>query len=123
MFKIVILEDDLILLELYRDVLTLADYEPLTISSLDSIQAYFETDTADLIIADLRLDATSAEKTLEVLQKIRLQHPIKVILVSAQMMIYEANCRQAGFTHLLTKPFPNSVLVQMVQQVLHDDES
>ncbi len=123
MFKIVILEDDLILLELYRDVLTLADYEPLTISSLDSIQAYFETDTADLIIADLRLDATSAEKTLEVLQKIRLQHPIKVILVSAQMMIYEAKCRQAGFTHLLTKPFPNSVLVQMVQQVLHDDES
>lgn len=121
--KIVVLEDDLMLLELYSDVLRHAGYDVVAKNNLYDVQHYFETETADLIFADLRLGVTTAEETIEALHVIHNKHTLSVILISAQMMIYEEQCRQAGFTYLMTKPFPNNILLQMVKAALQANAS
>lgn len=118
MSKIVVLEDDHTLLILYRDVLERAEYAVFAAESIQSLQKYFDENSADLIIADLRIGITSAEETVQTLQQIQAQHAIPIIIVSAQMMIYEGMCRAAGFDHLLMKPFPNTVLIQMAEKVI-----
>lgn len=121
MAKIVVLEDDYTLLDLYRDVLERADHTVYPASTLQAIQEYFDRNTADVIIADLRLGASTAEETVETLQQIRSNHSVPIVLISAQMMIYEDMCLRAGFEHLLTKPFPNGVLIQIAEKVIEED--
>ena len=121
MAKIVVLEDDYTLLDLYRDVLERADHDVYPASTLQAIQDYFDNNTADAIIADLRLGASTAEETIHTLKQIKNKHNVPVVLISAQMMIYEDMCRDAGFEHLLTKPFPNGVLIQIAEKVIDDN--
>lgn len=120
MAKIVVLEDDHTLLDLYRDVLERADHNVYPATTVQAVQEYFDRNTADVVIADLRLGVTTAEETVHVLKQIKSKHDIPIVLISAQMMIYEDMCRQAGFTTLLTKPFPNSVLIQIAEKVMEE---
>lgn len=121
MAKIVVLEDDYILLDLYRDVMEGASYLVYPATTIRAVSEYFQENTADLIIADLRLGPVSPEETLQALQEIQLQHPIPIVLISAKMMFYEDICRAAGFEYLLRKPFPNMVLVQLAQKLIVED--
>src|SRR5688572_10043708 len=116
--KIVVLEDDYTLLDLYRDVLERVEYAVYPATTVQAVQEFFSENTADLVVADLRIGVTSAEETVQVLQQIREKHGTPMILISAQMMIYEEMCREAGFSYLLTKPFPNGILIQVVKEVL-----
>lgn len=118
--KIIVLEDDYTLLDLYRDVLERAGHTVYPASTLQEMQEFFDKNTCDLVLADLRVGITSAEETVQTLKQIQEKHGTSVVLISAQMMVYEDMCREAGFTHLLTKPFPNGVLVQIAEKVIGD---
>ncbi len=118
MGKIVILEDDYVLLDLYSAVLEGAEYQVYPATTVHAVKDFFVENTADLIIADLRIGAISPEETVQVLQEIQTRHPVPVVLISAKMMFYEDMCRDAGFENLLRKPFPNSVLVQLAEKLI-----
>ena len=120
MAKIVILEDDHILLDLYSTVLENAGYSTFPATTLKAVQTYFEDQMADLIIADLRLGATLPEQTVKILETIQQVHQIPAVLISAKMTFYEDMCREAGFEHLLKKPFRNGVLVEKAQELISD---
>lgn len=121
MAKIVILEDDYILLDLYSAVLEGAEYQVFPATTVHAVKEYFVENTADLIIADLRIGAINPEETVQTLQEIREQHPVPIVLISAKMAFYEDMCREAGFEHMLRKPFPNSVLVQFAEKLILND--
>lgn len=120
---IVILEDDHTLLDLYADVLRRQAYTVHPFLTVQEVEAFFHAHTADLLVSDLRIGATKGERTVRALKRLRDKYDVPMILVSAQMMVYEPMCREHGFEHLLTKPFPNSLLVQVVEQVLNGAES
>lgn len=123
MRKIVILEDDYALLDLYSDVLDDAGYSTYPATTIEAIELFFEENKADLIIADLRLGAVDPETTIQVLKTIRQEQNIPVLLISAKMTFYEDICREAGFTHRLQKPFLNSVLIQQAQDLIQDSDN
>jgi len=121
MSKIVVLEDDYTLLDLYRDVMERAGHTIYPASTVQAVQEYFDENMADLVIADLRIGVTSADETVRILKQIHAKHSTPMILISAQMMLYEDMCRRAGFDHLLTKPFPNGVLIQLAEKVIEEN--
>ncbi|MEL6408190.1 MAG: response regulator [Chloroflexota bacterium] len=123
MQEIVILEDDHTLLDLYADVLRRQAYTVHTFTTVQDMEAFFHSHTVDLCVCDLRIGTMKGEKTVRALRRLQDKYHVPMILVSAQMMVYEPICREHGFEHLLTKPFPNSVLVQLVEQVLVGAES
>lgn len=120
MAEIVVLEDDFTLLDLYKDVLERAGHKIYASTTVQAVQEFFGQNQADLCISDLRVGLMDGHRTIQALKRINSRYKIPMILISAQMMVYERECRAAGFTYLLTKPFSNSVLVQMVERVLED---
>ncbi|MGJ3237330.1 MAG: response regulator [Anaerolineae bacterium] len=118
MSTIVVLEDDYTLLDLYKDVLEIAHHTVYPATTVQAVEEYFDQNTADLIIADLRVGATSAEATIHAIKQIHTRYNVPVVLISAQMMVYEEMCHDAGLTNTLTKPFPNGVLIQIAEKVI-----
>lgn len=120
MADIVVLEDDFTLLDLYRDVLQREGHTIYATTNVQAVDEFFHQHTADLCISDLRVGLMDARHTIETMKRIRQRYQVPMILISAQMMLYKDQCLEAGFTYLLTKPFPNSKLVEMVNQVMAD---
>ena len=123
MADIVVLEDDFTLLDLYRDVLQQQGHRVYATTSVQSVDEFFHQHTADLCVSDLRVGLLDAKHTIQTMKRISNRYRVPVILMSAQMMLHEAECREAGFNYLLTKPFPNSKLVEMVNQVIEDSNT
>lgn len=120
MADIVVLEDDFTLLDLYRDVLQREGHTIYATTNVQAVDEFFHQHTADLCISDLRVGLMDARHTIETMKRIRQRYQVPMILISAQMMLYKDQCLESGFTYLLTKPFPNSKLVEMVNQVMAD---
>lgn len=118
MANIVVLEDDFRLLDLYRDVLGFQGYSIQTMTTVDDLEDYLSENQVALCICDLRLGLMDGKSTIEILKALKSQYHVPMILLSAQMMVYEDACREAGFHNLLMKPVPNNVLVDMVKKVL-----
>lgn len=120
MAEIVVLEDDFTLLDLYRDVLERDGHKVYASTTVQAVQEFFSQNQADLCISDLRVGLMDGNRTIQALKQIVSRYNIPMILISAQMMVYEKTCREAGFEYLLTKPFANSVLLQTVTKVLEE---
>jgi CheY-like chemotaxis protein len=120
MAEIVVLEDDFTLLDLYRDVLERDGHKVYASTTVQAVQEFFAQNHADLCISDLRVGLLDGSRTIQVLKQIVSRYSIPMILISAQMMVYEKACREAGFQYLLTKPFANAVLLQTVTKVLEE---
>lgn len=123
MAEIVVLEDDFTLLDLYRDVLQREGYTVYATTSVQAVDEFFHQQSANLCISDLRVGLLDATHTLHAMKRIKQRYHVPMILISAQMMLHEDECRAAGFEYLLTKPFPNSTLVQLVNKVLEESAS
>jgi CheY-like chemotaxis protein len=120
MAEIVVLEDDFTLLDLYRDVLERDGHTVYASTTVQAVQEFFGQSRADLCISDLRVGLLDGNRTIQALKQIVSRYNIPMILISAQMMVYEKACREAGFQYLLTKPFANAVLLQTVRKVLEE---
>lgn len=120
MTTIVVLEDDLRLLDLYADVLSFKGYQIETATSVGELEALLEAHDVALCVCDLRLGLMDGKSTILLLKNLQAQYRTPMILVSAQMMVYEEACREAGFEYLLMKPVRNAVLVELVEKVLGD---
>lgn len=119
MAHVVILEDDTTLVKLYQDVIGREGHSVDTFETVEDFLAYFEQQTADLVVADLRIGIMEGYETIPLYRKISDDHNIPMLLISAQMMIYENDCREAGFEHTLMKPFSNRTLADAIKQILN----
>lgn len=123
MAEIVVLEDDYTLLDLYKDVLERDGHKVYASTTVQAVQDFFTQSHADLCVSDLRVGLMDGHRTIQVLKRLNDRYNVPMILISAQMMVYEKECREAGFEYLLTKPFPNGVLIQMVAKVLEEHQA
>ncbi|MBN1678046.1 MAG: response regulator [Candidatus Thermoplasmatota archaeon] len=117
MTSVLIVDDELFIVELYRDILQLRGYRIVgtAFDGEEALKKYSScSDKPDVIIMDHRMPIMNGvEATKKIL---RLNPAQKVIFVSADVLI-EKEARDAGAIEFLPKPFRMDDLIEKMQKV------
>ena len=115
--SVLIVDDELFIVELYRDILQLRGYKVLgtAFDGEEAIRKYGNSDEKpDVIIMDHRMPVMNGvEATREILRSNPTQ---KVIFVSADVLV-EKEAREAGAVEFLPKPFRMDDLIEKMKRV------
>ncbi len=117
MTSVLIVDDELFIIELYRDILQLRGYKiaGTAFDGEEAIKKYnSSSDKPDVILMDHRMPIMNGvEATKEILR----QNPgQKIIFVSADVMV-EKEAREAGAVEFLSKPFRMDELIEKMKKV------
>jgi two-component system chemotaxis response regulator CheY len=117
MTSVLIVDDELFIVELYRDILQLRGYRVMgtAFDGEEAIRRYSDAfEKPDVVIMDHRMPVMNGvEATREIM---RLNPNQKVIFVSADVLV-EKEAREAGATEFLPKPFRMDDLIERMQKV------
>lgn len=117
MTSVLIVDDELFIVELYRDILQLRGYRIVgtAFDGEEALKKYSScSDKPDVIIMDHRMPVMNGvEATKEIL---RLNPTQKVIFVSADVLV-EKEARDAGAIEFLPKPFRMDDLIEKMERV------
>jgi two-component system chemotaxis response regulator CheY len=117
MTSVLIVDDELFIVELYRDILQLRGYKVMgtAFDGEEALKKYSSCpDKPDVIIMDHRMPIMNGvEATKEIL---RLNPAQKVIFVSADVLV-EKEARDAGAVDFLPKPFRMDDLIEKMEKV------
>jgi two-component system chemotaxis response regulator CheY len=117
MTTVMIVDDELFIVELYRDILQLRGYKVVgtAFDGEEAVRRYSSTpEKPDVIIMDHRMPVMNGvEATKEI---IRTNPEQKIIFVSADVLI-ERDARDAGAVEFLPKPFRMDDLIEKMQSV------
>lgn len=117
MTSVLIVDDELFIVELYRDILQLRGYKIVgtAFDGEEAVRKYTATsDKPDVVIMDHRMPIMNGvQATKEIL---RMNPRQKVIFVSADVMV-EKEARDAGAVDFLPKPFRMDDLIEKMQKV------
>jgi two-component system chemotaxis response regulator CheY len=117
MTSVLIVDDELFIVELYRDILQLRGYRVVgtAFDGEEALKKYSACpDKPDVIIMDHRMPVMNGvEATKEIL---RLNPTQKVIFVSADVLV-EKEARDAGACEFLPKPFRMDDLIEKMERV------
>ena len=117
MTSVLIVDDELFIVELYRDILQLRGYKVVgtAFDGEEAIRKYRSSDQQpDVIIMDHRMPVMNGvEATKEILRANPTQ---KVIFVSADVMV-EKEARDAGAIEFLPKPFRMDDLIEKMAKI------
>jgi len=117
MTSVLIVDDELFIVELYRDILQLRGYRVLgtAFDGEEALRKYVSSsDKPDVIIMDHRMPVMNGvEATREI---IRMNPSQKVIFVSADVLV-EKEARDAGAIEFLPKPFRMDDLIEKMEKV------
>ena len=117
MTSVLIVDDELFIVELYRDILQLRGYKVVgtAFDGEEALRRYSESlDKPDVVIMDHRMPVMNGvEATREIM---RVNPKQKVIFVSADVLV-EKEARDAGATEFLPKPFRMDDLIERMQKV------
>ena len=117
MTSVLIVDDELFIVELYRDILQLRGYRihGTAFDGEEAVRKYATTpDKPDVVIMDHRMPIMNGvQATKEILKMNPAQ---KVIFVSADVMV-EKEAREAGAVDFLPKPFRMDDLIEKMQKV------
>ena len=117
MTSVLIVDDELFIVELYRDILQLRGYKVVgtAFDGEEAIRRYNDTnEKPDIIIMDHRMPVMNGvEATKEIM---RINPMQKVIFVSADVLV-EKEAREAGATEFLPKPFRMDDLIEKMTRV------
>jgi two-component system chemotaxis response regulator CheY len=117
MTSVLIVDDELFIVELYRDILQLRGYR-VTGTAFDgeeAIKKYGSSEEKpDVIIMDHRMPVMNGvDATKEI---IKMNPNQKVIFVSADVLV-EKEARDAGAVDFLPKPFRMDDLIEKMQKI------
>jgi two-component system chemotaxis response regulator CheY len=117
MTSVLIVDDELFIVELYRDILQLRGYR-ISGTAFDGEEALrkydLSNDKPDVILMDHRMPVMNGvEATREI---IRMNPSQKIIFVSADVMV-EKEARDAGAIEFLSKPFRMDELIEKMNRV------
>jgi two-component system chemotaxis response regulator CheY len=117
MTSVLIVDDELFIVELYRDILQLRGYKVMgtAFDGEEAIRRYNDSfEKPDVVIMDHRMPVMNGvEATREIM---RLNPNQKVIFVSADVLV-EKEAREAGAMEFLPKPFRMDDLIERMQKV------
>ncbi len=117
MTSVLIVDDELFIVELYRDILQLRGYKIVgtAFDGEEAVRKYSATpEKPDVIIMDHRMPVMNGvQATREI---VRMNPKQKVIFVSADVMV-EREAREAGAVDFLPKPFRMDDLIEKMQKV------
>ncbi|MCJ7561809.1 MAG: response regulator [Thermoplasmata archaeon] len=117
MTSVMIVDDELFIVELYRDILQLRGYKVM-ITAFDGEEGVRKYSSAsekpDVIIMDHRMPVMNGvEATKEIMRENPKQ---KIVFVSADVMV-EAEARDAGAAEFLPKPFRMDDLIEKMERL------
>jgi len=117
MTSVLIVDDELFIVELYRDILQLRGYRVIgtAFDGEEALRKYEDTmEKPDVIIMDHRMPIMNG---VEAMKKIIMMNPKqKVIFVSADVLV-EKEARDAGAIDFLPKPFRMDDLIEKMQKI------
>ena len=121
MTSVLIVDDELFIVELYRDILQLRGYRiaGTAFDGEEAVRRYTSSnDKPDIIIMDHRMPVMNGvDATKEIM---RLNPMQKVIFVSADVLV-EKEAREAGATEFLPKPFRMDDLIEKMERISRAD--
>jgi two-component system chemotaxis response regulator CheY len=117
MTSVLIVDDEMFIVELYRDILQLRGYKVVG-TAFDGEEALRKYNTAndkpDVIIMDHRMPVMNGvQATKEIL---KMNPKQKVIFVSADVLV-EKEARDAGAIEFLPKPFRMDDLIEKMKRI------
>jgi two-component system chemotaxis response regulator CheY len=117
MTSVLIVDDELFIVELYRDILQLRGYRVVgtAFDGEEAVRKYSAAnDKPDIIIMDHRMPVMNGvEATKEI---VRMNPTQKVIFVSADILV-EKEAREAGAKEFLPKPFRMDDLIEKMERL------
>ena len=117
MTSVLIVDDEMFIVELYRDILQLRGYRVVgtAFDGEEALRKYSSNaDKPEVIIMDHRMPVMNGvDATKEIM---RMNPKQKVIFVSADVLV-EKEAREAGAIEFLSKPFRMDDLVEMMQRI------
>ncbi len=117
MTSVLIVDDELFIVELYRDILQLRGYKVvgMAFDGEEAIRKYTtSSDKPDIIIMDHRMPVMNGvDATKEI---VRMNPAQKVIFVSADVLV-EKEARDAGAAEFLPKPFRMDDLIEKMDRI------
>jgi len=117
MTSVLIVDDELFIVELYRDILQLRGYRVMgtAFDGEEALRKYEDTqEKPDVIIMDHRMPIMNGVEATK--QIIRMNPRQKVIFVSADVLV-EKEARDAGAIDFLPKPFRMDDLIEKMQKL------
>jgi len=117
MTSVLIVDDEMFIVELYRDILQLRGYKVVgtAFDGEEALRKYFSSsDKPDVIIMDHRMPVMNGvQATKEIMKSNPSQ---KVIFVSADVLV-EKEAREAGAVEFLPKPFRMDDLIEKMKKI------
>jgi len=117
MTSVLIVDDEMFIVELYRDILQLRGYKVMgtAFDGEEALRKYTNaSDKPDVIIMDHRMPVMNGvQATKEIM---RMNPRQKVIFVSADVLV-EKEARDAGAVEFLPKPFRMDDLIEKMQKI------
>ncbi len=117
MTSVLIVDDELFIVELYRDILQLRGYKVMgtAFDGEEALRKYnSSSDKPDVVIMDHRMPVMNGvEATKEIM---RMNPKQKVIFVSADVMV-EREAKDAGAIEFLPKPFRMDDLIEKMERI------
>ncbi len=121
-FRVLVIEDNAINLELIVALLEEAGYQPLTAESADAGLRLAASERPDLILMDLYLPGMTGYEATQKLKADSATAAIPVVALTAKAMRGdETRARQAGCDAYLTKPLEARVLRETLRRFLSRD--
>lgn len=117
MTSVLIVDDELFIVELYRDILQLRGYKVVgtAFDGEEALRKYGNiSEKPDVIIMDHRMPIMNGVEATK--QIMRMNPRQKVIFVSADVLV-EKEARDAGAIEFLPKPFRMDDLIDKMQKV------
>ncbi len=117
MTSVLIVDDELFIVELYRDILQLRGYKVVATAfdGEEALRKYSNIDSKpDVVIMDHRMPVMNGvDATKEIM---RMNPKQKVIFVSADVLV-EKEARDAGAVDFLPKPFRMDDLIEKMEKL------
>jgi two-component system response regulator GlrR len=116
--KVLLVDDDPGVLQLLSMRLEALNFEVICADGGETAMAKLQTESANIVISDLRMDGMDG---IELFEKIQHRYPsIPVIVLTAHGSIKEAvSATQKGVFSFLTKPVDKDELLSSIQQALN----
>ncbi|HLD94390.1 MAG TPA: response regulator [Anaerolineales bacterium] len=116
--KIVVLEDEAVLVDLLHNLLDLEGYEVSKLKSPDNVLDELRSTRPDAILMDVNLKGANG---LELLGKIRADEDLKdILVVLSSGMDYRQESLARGADDFLMKPYMPDDLMKILKQKIKD---
>ena len=115
--KVMLAEDDTIMLSLLKTLLKLEGYDPIILDEQENVLDAIFREKPDCLLIDVHLTQGNG---LDIVQKIRIDERIhNVFIIMQSGMNLQDECLTAGANVFLLKPYLPEVLIHELKSCIH----